>query len=598
MFSYGADRQSDTADREVSPSLVSCECGSALDSRRCCALDPGWRAGPDAVRAAAILAVRAGQAWTRGNGEEAEGFSLAALDLLPSQPEALWILCSIRRTAGKQRAAAALLERLVGFEPNHLEATHELATLLFEKGDYAAAERHARNAVRLAPTHPRSHSILGMVLTEAQRPHTGEFHYRRALALSDSRNPIILANLAWNLKNQGRIAEARELYRESVTAAPDVFQTWLGWGQLEEVQGNFAAACEKLDRAAAIRPDAPELCVARGTLLARQGQYAAALAALGEAAGSQQNGADPSGADPNALLEKGRILDRLGRYAEAFAAFEVAKARAREITGKTYLERDAQTMARRLTQFFERDRLRLMPAASVRRDVAQPIFVLGFPRSGTTLVEQALSNHPRISAGDELPFVGDLTEAIPRLFNSPLAYPEALAELWMGDNQLGLETLRDSYLQKAALRGLAGPSPWFTDKMPLNEMHLGLISLMFPQSPLIHVVRHPLDVVVSAYSHHMTHGYSCAYELEAIARHYRLSMDLVDHYRSQMPLRYLAVRYESLVGDFEGGIRRMLDFIGEPFDERCASFHQSPRLPQTPSYSQVSEKLYDRSLNR
>ena len=131
---------------------------------------------------------------------------------------------------------------------------------------------------------------MGMILTEAQRPHVGEFHYRRVLEISGARDPILLANLAWNLKCQGRIAEARELYNESIKAAPDIFQTLFGWGQLEEADGNFAAAREKLDRAAEIRPDDPGLRVARATLHAREGKLAAALAELEPDPGDDESG--------------------------------------------------------------------------------------------------------------------------------------------------------------------------------------------------------------------------------------------------------------------------------------------------------------------
>jgi alcohol dehydrogenase class IV len=129
-------------------------------------------------------------------------------------------------------------------------------------------------------------------------------------------------------------------------------------------------------------------------------------------------------------------------------------------------------------------------------------------------------------------------------------------------------------------------------------MHLGLITVIFPCSPLIHVLRHPLDVILSAFSHHLTHGYFCALALETVARHYVLVMELVEHYRTEMALRYLTVRYEDMVEDIAGSVRRMLDFIGEPFDLRCVSFHRNGRLPQTPSYAQVAEPLYDRSKFR
>ena len=256
-------------------------------------------------------------------------------------------------------------------------------------------------------------------------------------------------------------------------------------------------------------------------------------------------------------------------------------------------------MADRSRNFFIADRVRLMPTTPIREGSAQPIFILGFPRSGTTLAEQALAGHPRISAADELPFIEDLVQAIPRLFGSPLNYPEALSELWMGDNRFGLEMLRDLYLRKIELRGvIKAGSVWFTDKMPLNETHLGLISLVFPRSPLIHILRHPLDVILSAFSHSLTHGYFCASALETLAQHYVLVMNLVQHYRTELALRYLPVRYEDMVVDMAGSMRRMLDFIGESFDQRCVAFQDNRRLAHTPSYAQVSEKIYLRSRFR
>jgi tetratricopeptide (TPR) repeat protein len=577
-----------------------CGCGSGLRACRCCELDPTFAASPEVRERIDILANRAARALASGDPVAAEAGSLEVLDIAPRFPDALWILYQIRRRAGHEQAAHALLQRLVAVGPNNVDATQELALLLFQRGDLASAEHHARNAVRLAPAHPRSHNLMGMILTEAQRPHIGEFHYRRVLEIAGARDPILLANLAWNLKCQGRIAEAREFYNESAEAAPDVFQTLFGWGQLEEADGNFAAAKAKLDRAAEIRPDDPGLRVARATLHAREGKLAAALAEFEPDPGGDENGASARArSDSNELLEKGRILDRLGRYDEAFACFDEAKRLAREITGKRYLDQQAREIADRLRQFFVSDRLRLMPLASVREGSAQPVFIMGFPRSGTTLAEQALSGHPRISAGDELPFINELSDTLPRLFGSPLSYPEALAELWMGDNRRGPDALRDTYLQKAELRGVIRlGDTYFTDKMPLNEMHIGLISLIFPRSPLIHILRHPLDVVLSAYSHHLTHGYFCAFTLETIAQHYALVMDLVHHYRAQMALRYLPVRYEDMVEDMSGSVRRMLDFIGESFDQRCVNFQDNRRLPHTPSYAQVKQNLYDRSRFR
>jgi TPR repeat protein/Tfp pilus assembly protein PilF len=595
----GIDRSS--TEEAVDPQPASCPCGSGLRSDRCCDLDAGYPVRADVRGQLEPLLRRAREAFATGDVTAAESLCIHVLNVDPRVPDALWMLCQIRGRADNQRAARSLLRRLVAIDPNHLDATLELASLLFQRGDMASAEPLARNAVRLAPTHPRSHKLMAMVLTEGGRPRPGEYHYRRAIELSGTADPILQANLAWNLKCQGKIGEARRLYEESVKAAPDVFQTWLGWGRLEEAERDFAAARLRLEQAARIRPNDPALRLERAVLRSREGDDLAALAELEppDARRDRDGACAAETLNSYALLEKGRILDRLQRYDEAFACFAEAKRREREASGIDYYDRQAQEAAKRLRQFFVGGRVRLFPAAPAVANGAQPIFILGFPRSGTTLVEQALSNHPRISAGDELPFINEFSEIIPRLLGSPLSYPEALSELWVGDSRHGLGLLRDVYLRKADARGVVEPgSAWFTDKMPLNEMHLGLITVIFPCSPLIHVLRHPLDVILSAFSHHLTHGYFCALALETVARHYVLVMELVEHYRTEMALRYLTVRYEDMVEDIAGSVRRMLDFIGEPFDLRCVSFHRNGRLPQTPSYAQVAEPLYDRSKFR
>jgi Flp pilus assembly protein TadD len=571
-----------------------CACGSGLRTPRCCGLDVAALPPPGAAVPLLPLVERAAELERQGSPAEAERLCRQVLELAPGQPEALSILYRICQADGRAAAAEALLRRIVLLHPNTFWATHRLGLALLGKGAVPEAEIHARNAVRIAPENPQAHNLLGMVLTEANRPQIGEYHYRRVIALSGRRDPILLANLAWNLKNQGRVGEARRLYEESAHAAPGVVPTLLGWARMEEADRNLAAASELLDRAEKLQPDDPSILLTRAVLYGRTGRYAEALEVLDRAA---QRGGRALGA--NELLEKGRLLDRLGRYGEAFGAFAEGKRQCREASGLGYQAEPARQLVERLKSFFTERRMRILPRAAPRRDIAQPIFILGFPRSGTTLVEQTLSAHPNIAAGDELPFVNEITVTMQRSLNSPLGYPEALAELWMGDRRHGLDELRDYYLERVRRQGVLVPgAPWFTDKMPLNETHLGLIALLFPQAPLIHVLRHPLDVVLSVFSNNLTHGFHCAYALDSAARHYLLICELIEHYRAEMALRYLPVRYEDIVDDQEASVRRMLDFIGEPFDRQCLAFHENRRYARTASYAQVTEPLYDTSCYR
>ena len=515
------------------------------------------------------------------------------LELAPGHEDGLLLLYRICREQTRGQAAEALIRRVVALNPNNFWATNELTLMLLAKGALAEAEVHARNAIRIAPQNAQAHNLMGLVLTEANRPLVGEYHYRRVLELADSKEPITLANLAWNLKAQGRIEEARALYQESMALKPGVVQTILGYAKMEEADRKFDRALELLDEAEQLIPGNPSMQLTRATVLSRLKRNEEALVILNR---PEQDGLRLG---PSELSEKGRLLDQMGRHDEAFACFDAGKKTALELGSRVYMAEAAADMAVRLRGFFTQRRLPTLPVAALRAELPQPVFILGFPRSGTTLVEQTLTVHPRIAAGDELPFINDITQIMPRLLASPLAYPEALAELWMGDQRDGLEELRDYYLNRARKTGLfKDAAKFFTDKMPLNEMHMGLISLLFPQSPVVHVLRHPLDVVLSVYSNHLTHGYFCAAQLESIAQHYNLVAELVQHYQQNLKLRYLPIRYEEMVTDQEAQVRKLLDFIGVEFDPRCLSFEQNTRYARTASYAQVTEKLYDRSRYR
>ena len=597
--------------------MTPCPCGSGLRRMRCCALDLATLSPADAGAALKPLLDEAESALQARDNPAAAGNLLAVLELAPGREDALFALYRVRREEGKLGAAETLLRRLVTVNPNNFMPTNELTLMLLGRGALAEAEVHARNAIRIAPRSAQAHNLMGLVMTEANRSLIGEYHYREVLRLLERDDAVTIANLAWNLKTQGRIEEARALYERSVALNASVLQTWIGWARTEEADRKFERALELTDQAQALverlhreaferaqgqalvpseapaAPLNPAVGLTRATILARQGNTEAAIERLDTLREGGTLG-------PAELSEQGRLLDRVGRYDEAFAKYDAGKKRALELGARPYMEDAALDLANRLRGFFTERRLSTLPRATVRTDMPQPIFIVGFPRSGTTLIEQTLSVHPRIAAGDELPYINDATFLIPRLLASPLTYPDALAELWMGDQREGLDLLRDHYLTRARQAGVFREgATWFTDKMPLNETHLGLIHLMFPQAPIIHLLRHPLDVVLSVFSNHLTHGFFCAAELETIAKHYALTIGLVAHYREQIPaLNYRAVRYEDVVAHQEREIRGLLEFVGEEFDPACLQFEKNQRYARTASYAQVTEKLYDRSRYR
>ena len=372
-----------------------CPCGSGLRAARCCSLDASAIPPAEATRHLMPLVERAVQAHRNGATETAEQLCLDVLELAPDRPGALSVLYEIRKSQGNHRAAEALIRRIVTLDPNNFWGTNELTLLLLGKGDLAEGEMHARNAVRIAPENPQAHNLMGMIMTEAQRPAIGEYHYRRVLELAGNRDPILLANLAWCLKNQGRMAESRALYQESVAAAPQIRQTLLGWARMEEADRNFDGAMDILARLEAVTPGDPNIALTRAIVLGRMRRYDEAVALLDSIASRVEGGR----LGANELLEKGRLLDQMGRHDEAFEAFLDGKKQAREISGNVYLDQAAAQLIARLRNFFTTERLRILPRATTRTDVPQPVFILGFPRSGTTLVEQTLSAQPPLLNG-------------------------------------------------------------------------------------------------------------------------------------------------------------------------------------------------------
>src|ERR1700712_1550965 len=266
------------------PAFQMCPCGSGLRAARCCSMNPNAMPPAESSRHLMPLVERAVGAHRQGAIETAERLCLDVLELAPDRPGALTILYQIRKDQGNHRAAEALLRRVVALDPNNFSATNEFALMLLGKGAIQEAEVQARNGIRIAPQNPQAHNLMGMILTEAQRPPVGEYHYRKVLELTGGRDPILLANLAWNLKNQGRMEEGRALYRESAAAAPEVRQTLLGWARLEEADRKFDAAAEILDRMERLWPHDPGLLLSRAVLLGRTKRTDEALTVLDDLA--------------------------------------------------------------------------------------------------------------------------------------------------------------------------------------------------------------------------------------------------------------------------------------------------------------------------
>jgi hypothetical protein len=362
------------------------------------------------------------------------------------------------------------------------------------------------------------------------------------------------------------------LLEAAATGNPAALEPIAFLAELEERAGRFDLAMQLLDRAEPLAAAAnKDVKLQRAAVLERRGEIEAALTIL-------ESEAELSG---GALLQRGRLRDRLGRHAEAWADWTRGKAMLAERATRHYHAADVERQAEQLAHLFDAEMLAKLPRAPRRADVPLPLFILGFPRSGTTLVEQILASHSEIRAGGELPFGRELRELTRDL------------------SEIDPEHLRDTYLAGAEGYGLTTPgAAYFTDKMPLNDMWLPLLSMAFPDSPVVLVRRHPLDVLTSVMAHDMTHGFNCAYRLEDAARHFALVDRLTAHYRAAGIAITCELQYEALVADQSGETARLMAAIGLRMEPAQLNFHERESVSPTPSYAQVREPLNDRSIGR
>jgi Flp pilus assembly protein TadD len=450
------------------------------------------------------------------------------------------------------------------------------------------AEKVARAALRANPRNAHAHNLFGTILSEMNNLPSGEWHFRSALELSGPQAPVLM-NLGLNLMKQGRVDEADTSFAHAHDLAPQDMKTLAYWSTLYEGRGDLKRAGELLDRAEAAS-SAEEINLLRANYLSRIGRPTEALTIL-DAAGTLAG---------EGHLARGRVHDRLGNYPAAWQDFVAGKTKLlKESPGTEYRADAVDSLFERCKQFFTRENVGLLPHAKQRPDTAQPIFVMGFPRSGTTLVEQILCSHSAVAAGGELPFVSDLSKLAGGIYPGSERFPENLAHSWMADYHYTATLFRDYYLARAEQYGLLqSSSGYFTDKMPFNEIYLPLIKMAFPNAKIVRVVRHPLDVCVSMLANNMTHGFHCGYRIEDISNHLAAAYDLVEHYGKEFELNEFVLRYETLVADQAGQTRNLLDYLGLPFEKACLQFHENRRYAPTPSYAQVTEKLNDRSIGR
>jgi Tfp pilus assembly protein PilF len=552
---------------------------------------------------------------------------------------------------GDPAAASKILSDLIRVEPLMAPAYRALATALADQGLLDEAVRQARQAVEIEPTNGPAHADLALLLKAKGRLMDAKFHARTGLQHGPTSARVHLADASVR-EALGDSEGALKAYREAVRLSPDLPEARSALGTCLMNAGDLGAALVELRRAAEVAPGDHMILNNLGIALQETGAYDEARQAFEKALAIEPNFAKAMCNLAMMVLHSGGIEEARDLYRRAYAlqpSLSGAVLGLAQVSTSKREEVSVEAIERQLAQpsLGAQDRCWLhfalakifddsgdfgrafeharqahelerptiggeykSPAAIVRnkmqifdsrffaartafgRRSERPVFVVGLPRSGTTLVEQILASHPAIHGGGELPDIPRLCRQLPQLTRVVDPYPLGIRQL---DEPFAI-ALAGRYLR--ALQGLSRDAARVIDKMPYNFWYLGFIALLFPKARIINCRRNPLDVFVSNYFTAFRHPIRHAGDQQLFGEFYAAYATLMDHWRRVLPNPILDVDYEDLVSHQEPVSRMMVDFCGLPWDEACLTFYRNARTVRTASAAQVRRDIYTNSINR
>jgi tetratricopeptide (TPR) repeat protein len=523
----------------------------------------------------------------QGKLDEAAACFERALALRPDWAEVHSNLGNVLQTQDKLEEAAACHERALALKPECAEACSNLGIVRQCQGRLDQAVSCYERALALQPDYVDAHNNLGTALLEQDRVEEAVAHYERALVLKPD-YPSAHNNLGNALLRQDKMDEAQAHFERAVALKPDYPNACNNLGNVFKELGRFNDAMAQYDRAIAIRPDYAEAHLNRSEIKSFQAGDSD-LAALKELAGRDDSPCGLS-ADKAVYIHfaLAKALDDVGDYEGAFEHLRAGNALKRARI--QYHEKPVLELFRRIATAFHRGLFDGLRGPGHPSPV--PVFVLGMPRSGSTLIEQILASHPQIHGAGELTALEKM-ESSGLLNTGQQPYPESIA----GFDGPALRRLAESYLSR--MPQVAPGNARVVDKLLGNFLHVGLIHLMLPNAKIIHIARHPADTCMSCYSKLFTNGLRFSYDLAELGRYYCAYSELMTHWRSVLPPGVmLEVSYEDVVDDLEGQARRLIDHCGLSWDDRCIHFHESSRPVKTASSVQVRQPLFRSSLRR
>jgi len=586
-----------------------------------------------------------------------------SLSISSQQPDVLCNIGVVLESLGKGAEARARFLEALSVDRNFAKAYTLLGDLARKDGDYTAALGHLEHSLELDPIQTEPHCSLAHIAAKQGRLDDAREHYLAALKINDhdfdsiyGLGRLLQSSEQWDaafdcmnraleiqpgsliatigtsevLMKMNRYSEAVRIATEGLKIGGSDVTAYLNLAEIHQRFGKFDAAREVFQKALDLDLDASEIYSAWSVVEEKTNQlenareYAQralksdkenvlAILSLAKISRREKKYDDAknyldqlvieencaSEFCTNILFETANLLDKQGRFAEAFRAYEIAaSSRARKNNSSFDSVKNA-AMTDRYLEFYSKEEMASWKRfdAEKQNTAAIPIFIVGFPRSGTTLLEQMLCSHPDIVAGGELPSIPEIRRLAAGQLGGDKEYPFCLDELKRQDQVL--VEWRRYYLERAKEYGVDIASPtFFTDKMPLNSRNLPLIRSVFPDSPIIHIVRNPMDSCLSAMFSNFANGNEWANNIVDAANYFLQTTRLIQNFEDNLEIKYLRLRYEDLVADTEKWAKTVINFLGVNWDQSVLEFHKTKRVAITASYAQVNQKIYTTSVAR
>jgi len=583
--------------RSLSAAIAAMQSGQLLEADRqldrADALVPG---DPDVLQLRGALALR------RQQFEEAVRLLSEALKLDPDQPATLNNLAEANREMGRPSEARGQLEKALKLAPAEPRLLYNMANVLRDLGERTAAAEHYRQALAAEPRFFEARNNLGSLLAEVGALAEAEAALTQATRLRP-RDEMLHANLANVQLRRKNFTDAASTYQTALKLHPGFQDAQAELGRALHGARRSDEGLAAIEQAIAIDTPRPMPYIHRGVVEAELGRFDAAEASFREAlkrefvplAWAQLadiNRLTTNGSDI-AAMEKGlsdirdasgrvylhfalaKAHDKAGDYDAAFTQYKSGNDLKREIEPFSV---EAMIAGRKaITGTFTREFF--AAKAGLGDDREGPIFIVGMPRSGTTLAEQILASHPDVFGAGELMLMGEIA--------SELGDVE-------GVEAEEVQTQAGRYLDHQ--RAVGADVRFVTDKLPGNFANLGLIALLLPKARIVHCRRDPMDTAVSCYLQNFETGQAFASDLDHIARYTETYRMLMDHWSAVLPLPIIDFDYEAVIAEPEPRIRALVEACGLPWDERCLDFHHTERSVSTASKWQARQPLFASSV--